>query len=85
MKQPAHTITISPWRGLGFGERMALDGVTAMLWPLQSEARLTVLLNLMAAQIDDMAADPDQVDAIIDTLRMTLKLSRHASPPLQNY
>ena len=81
MKQHAHMITISPWGGLSFGERLALETATALLWPLQSDQRLTVLINLMSAQIIDMAATEDEVDAIVDLLRVQLKLSAAESPP----
>jgi hypothetical protein len=84
--RPAHTITLTPWRGLSFGERIAVEGTTALLWPLQADDRMTVLLNLIAAQIDGMVENDDQIDAIIELLRMQLKLSRRReSPPLQNY
>jgi hypothetical protein len=33
-----------------------------------------VLLNLMAVQIEDMVETEDQIDAILDVLRMQLKL-----------
>ena len=72
--RPAHTITLKPWRGLSFGERVALETATALLWPLKDDDRLTVLINLMAAQVDAMAENDDQVDAIVDVLRMQLKL-----------
>jgi hypothetical protein len=75
MKQAAHTIELSPWRGLSFGERMALDAISAVLWPLKSDDRMTVLLNLLASQIYDIAENEDQVDAIIEVLRTTLKLN----------
>lgn len=71
--RPAHTITLKPWRGLSFGERVALETTTALLWPLKDDDRLTVLINLMAAQVDAMAENDDQVDAIVDVLRMQLK------------
>lgn len=53
---------------------MALETTTALLWPLKDDDRLTVLINLMAAQVDAMAENDDQVDAIVDVLRMQLKL-----------
>ena len=48
---------------------------TALLWPLQPDDRMTVLINLMAAQINRMVENEDQIDALIDVLRMQLKLS----------
>jgi hypothetical protein len=72
--RPAHTILLKPWGGLSFGERLALDAATALLWPLKDDDRLTVLINLMAAQIDTMVETEDQIDALVDVLRMQLKL-----------
>ena len=84
MKLPAHMITLSSaWRGLSLGERIALEGASAMLWPLHQDQRMTVAINLLAAEIDQVEGD-DAVDAIIDMLRMQLKLGRRQpSPPLQ--
>lgn len=73
--RPAHTITLHPWRSLGLGERLALEASTALLWPLQPDDRMTVLINLMVAQINRMVESEDQIDALIDVLRMQLKLS----------
>ena len=36
---------------------------------------MTVLINLMAAQINSIAENEDQIDALIDVLRLQLKLS----------
>jgi hypothetical protein len=69
-----HTIRLEPWRGLSFGERVALETTTALLWPLQNDDRMTVLINLMAAQIGSIVENEDQIDAIMDVLRMQLKL-----------
>jgi hypothetical protein len=74
-KQPTHTITLVPWRDLGFGEKLALDMTRAMLWALEPDERMTVLISLMAAQIDSMVENEDQIDALIDVLRMQLKLT----------
>jgi hypothetical protein len=74
MMPPAHTIIIKPWRGGSFSERVVLDVATAMLWPLQPDERMTVTISLLAQAMDDIAETEDQVDAIIDVLRMQLKL-----------
>jgi hypothetical protein len=73
--KPGYTITLLPsWRSASFGERLALEMISATLWPLQHDERMTVLINLLAAQIDNMVENEDQIDAIIDVLRMQLKL-----------
>jgi hypothetical protein len=74
--RPAHTIQLVPWRGTSTGEKIALEMTTIALWPLQDDARMTVLINLMAAQIDRMCENEDQIDALIDLLRMQLRMMR---------
>jgi hypothetical protein len=77
--RPAHTIQLVPWRGTSTGERIALEMTSMALWPLQDNARMTVLINLMASQVDRMCEDEDQVDALIDVLRMQLRMMRPAA------
>jgi hypothetical protein len=74
--RPAHTIQLVPWRGTSTGEKIALEMTTIALWPLQDDARMTVLINLMAAQIDRMIESEDQIDALMDLLRMQLRMMR---------
>ncbi|MGY2987658.1 hypothetical protein [Bradyrhizobium sp. USDA 4508] len=74
-RPPAHAITLDPYRSASFCERLGLDLVTAALWPLQHDQRMTVLINIMAAEIEAIAENKDQVDAIVDTLRLQLKLN----------
>lgn len=76
--RPAHTIELVPWRGASVGERIALEMTSLSLWPLQDDARMTVLINLMAAQIDRMCETEDQIDALVDLLRMQLRMMRPA-------
>jgi hypothetical protein len=76
MKRRAHTIQTQPWQSLSLRERVALEMISGMLWPLPHDARMTVLLNLLAAQLDDMVASGDQVDAIVDVLKLRLKVLR---------
>ena len=83
MKQPTHTITLAPWHGLSFGERLMLETTTILLWPLPPDDRVTGLINLLAAQIESMVENEDQVDAIVDVLRLQLKKMVRESPPLQ--
>ena len=76
MTRPAHTIQLVPWRGTSTAERIALEMTSMALWPLQDDARMTVLINLLAAQIDRMITEEDQIDALIDLLRMQLRMMR---------
>ena len=76
--RPAHTIELVPWRGTSTGERIAMEMTSMALWPLQDDARMTVLINLMAAQVDRMCEDEGQIDALIDLLRMQLRMMHAA-------
>ncbi|MBT1509490.1 hypothetical protein KIP88_03150 [Bradyrhizobium sp. SRL28] len=85
MKQPAHTIELTPWQSASIGVRVVCEATNAMLWPLQPDDRMTALISLLANHICDVAENDDQIDAIIDVLRMQLKMSLAAeSPPLQS-
>ena len=74
--RPAHTIELVPWRGTSIGERIAMEMTSMALWPLEDDARMTVLINLLAVQIDRMVTEDDQIDALIDLLRMQLRMMR---------
>ena len=74
MKQRAHTIQTQPWQSLSVRERVALEMISGMLWPLSHDARMTVLLNLIAAQLDDVVETDDQIDAVIDAVKLRLKM-----------
>lgn len=87
VKQPTHTITIAPWRNFNAYGRVICEATSAMLWPLSPDERMTILISLLANHIPDVAESDDQVDAVLDVLRMQLRrtVSQAASPPLQNY
>jgi len=86
--KPAHTIERVPWSHASAGVRVACEGISLMLWPLKSDDRLTALLSLLAHHIDHAADSDEDIDAILNVLRMQLKMMRgwhHPSPPLQDY
>jgi hypothetical protein len=68
--------TLEPWGGVSFGERLGLEMMTAVLWPLNFDQRITVIINLLALQIEN----EDQIDAISDMLKKMLKLSQQHEP-----
>lgn len=86
MKQPAHTIMLTPWSRANMGVRVVCETTSMMLWPLQPDDRMTALISLLANHIDDVAETDDQIDAIVDVVRMHLKMKRGwEAPPIQNY
>ena len=73
-KPPAHSITLEPWGSTSLGTRVAIEAAAAVLWALKPDDRMTALISLLAAQIATIAENEDQIDAIVDVLRMQLKL-----------
>jgi hypothetical protein len=71
-----HTINLDPYRSATLGERVGLEMGTMLLWPLQHDERMTILINLLDAEISAIADNGDAVDAIVDLLKLKLKLSR---------
>jgi hypothetical protein len=73
MKQADHTITLEPRESLCVYDQLALKTAEMLLRPLEADSRMTVLITLLAEQIIDMAANAEQIDAIVDVLRTQLK------------
>ena len=74
-----HTITPMQWRDGSFGERLGLEIVSVVLWSLTHDERMTVLLTTLGSQITQTVESEEQVEAIIDMLRMQMKLSLAAA------
>ncbi|MBR0874554.1 hypothetical protein JQ633_29645 [Bradyrhizobium tropiciagri] len=70
-----HTLTPAPFHSASFGERLGLEMISAVLWPLGEDERMTVLLSMLGTQIINIADNEDQIDALIEALRARLKLS----------
>ena len=69
-----HTITVEPWRSLNFSTRVALEATSAIMWPLNTEDRLTALITLLGSEIEAIAENDEQIDAVIDVLRQQMRL-----------
>jgi hypothetical protein len=88
MKQQMHTIEAVPWSKASTGVRVVCETTSMMLWPLSIDDRLTALISLLANQIDNAAESEDEIDAIVEIVRMQLKMKRRwesPSPPIQNH
>jgi hypothetical protein len=71
---PFYTITPMQYRSTSFGERLALEIVGAAMCPLGDDQRMSVLMSVLGAQIIDMVETEDQIEALVDVLRVHLKL-----------
>ena len=64
-----HAIILEPITGLSFGERWALEVSTAIMWPLNNDQRITMLVNLLARQLES----DTQAEAVGDMLKMSVR------------
>jgi hypothetical protein len=76
-----HQITTESVLSLRFSERLALEMVTAVLWPLDTDERIGLLLTTLADNVADVAETDEEIDALIERLRLhfKLELDRHGS------
>ncbi|MEY9235350.1 hypothetical protein ABIF78_007673 [Bradyrhizobium japonicum] len=73
MKQ--HSITLETSEG-SFRLRLALNMTSMTLSPLQIDERISVLMTLLAKEVVTVADSDDEIDIIINMLRLNLKLAR---------
>jgi len=74
-----HTIHLDPYSSASFGERLGMQIGTMLMWPLQHDERMTVLITLLDSEIRAIADNEDAVDAIVDVLKLKLKMSQRDS------
>jgi hypothetical protein len=59
---------------LRFSERLALEMITAALWPLATDERIGLLLTTLADNLADVAETDEEVAALVERLRLLFKL-----------
>jgi hypothetical protein len=77
-----HQITTDSVLSLRFSERLALEMITAVLWPLGADERIGLLLTTLADNVADVAETDEEIDALVERLRFHFKmkcLDRHRS------
>jgi hypothetical protein len=84
MPNSFHTITLEPWANASAGVRLACQMCSFSLWPLSNDDRMTVLISLLSYQIEEVVENEEQIEAILDMIRMHLKMRLTESPPLAN-
>jgi len=63
-----YQITTESVLSLRFGERLALEMITAVLWPLSSDERIGLLLTTLADNVADVVETDEEVDALVEQL-----------------
>ena len=74
-----HRITTESVLSLRFSERLALEMITAVLWPLDTDERIGLLLTTLADNVADVAETDEEIDALIERLRLQFKRRRATS------
>ncbi len=77
MSYRTHRITAESVLNVRFNERLALEMITVMLWPLAADERIGLLLTTLADNVCDVADTDEEIDAIVERLRLHFKLERH--------
>ena len=77
MSRRTHQITTEGPLGLRFSERLALEMITAVLWPLHTDERIGLLLTTLADNVADVAETDEEIDALVERLRFHFKMEMH--------
>ena len=67
MSRRTHQITSESLLGLRFSERIALEMITTVLWPLHTDERIGLLLTTLADNVVDVAETDEEIDSIAAT------------------
>src|ERR1700722_17652107 len=77
MSRRTHQITSESLLGLRFSERLALEMITTVLWPLHTDERIGLLLTTLADNVVDVAETDEEIDALVERLRFHFKMEMH--------
>jgi hypothetical protein len=77
MSRRTHQITSEILLGLRFSERLALEMITTVLWPLHTDERIGLLLTTLADNVVDVAETDEEIDALVERLRFHFKMEMH--------
>lgn len=71
-----HQITTESALSLRFSERLALEMITTVLWPLDTDERIGLLLTTLADNVADVAETDEEIDALVEKLRFHFRATR---------
>jgi hypothetical protein len=71
-----HQITTESALGLRFSERLALEMITTVLWPLDTDDRIGLLLTTLADNIADVVETDEEIDILVEKLRFHFRATR---------
>jgi hypothetical protein len=71
-----YSVIATPFEATPFGERLALHMVSISVWPLKIDDRVSVLMTALGIEILPQVETDDQIEAVLDQLRIQMKLAR---------
>ena len=71
-----HQITTESAVSLRFSERLALEMITTVLWPLDTDERIGLLLTTLADNVADVAETDEEIDILAEKLRFHFRATR---------
>jgi hypothetical protein len=74
MPHRTHQITTEGILSLRLSERVALEMITAVLWPLGADERIGLLLTMLTDNVADVAETDEEIDALVERLRVHFKM-----------
>ena len=73
MPRRYHQITTESVLSLRISERLALEMIATVLWPLDTDERIGLLLTTLADNVADVAEADEEIDALVERLRVQFK------------
>jgi hypothetical protein len=73
MPRRYHQISTESVLSLRISERLALEMITTVLWPLDTDERIGLLLTTLADNVADVAETDEEIDAVVERLRVQFK------------
>jgi hypothetical protein len=71
-----YSITATRFENVTFGERLALNMIGMTIAPFKTDDRISLLMTALGIEILPQVEDDDQTEAVLDQLRIQMKLAR---------
>jgi hypothetical protein len=75
MSNRTHQITTESLLSLRLSERLALEMITAVLRPLDTDERIGLLLTTLADNVADVAQTDEEIDVLVERLRYRFRIT----------
>ena len=76
MMMKMYSITATAFENATFGERLALNMIGMSVMPFERDDRISILMTALGIEILPQVETDDQIEAVLDQLRIQMKLAR---------